>query len=93
MRLTKAIRDKVTHGGETIGQMEALAGLEQDHAFRFKFWRECDAIARERNGSMWADPTEVVEVARERCHAMTFARIERGDLCMIGVREVRVGNR
>lgn len=85
MRLTKAIRDKVTSGGGTIGQMEALAGVGADHAARFKFWQECDAIARERIGGKSADPEAVVEVARERCHAMTFKRIKRGEVCILGV--------
>lgn len=85
MRLTKAIRDKLKQGGGTIGQMEALAGVGADHAARFKFWRECDAIAVERSSGKTADPAVVVEVARERCHAMTLKRIKRGEVCIIGV--------
>ena len=85
MRLTKAIREKVTRGGGTIGQMEALAGVGADHAARFKFWQECDVIARERVGGQSADPATVVEVARERWHALTFKRLRRGEICILGV--------
>lgn len=84
MRLTKAMRDKVTQGGGTIGQMEALAGVGADHSSRFKFWQECDAIARERTGTKSADPSLVLAVARERCHAMTFKRVRHDEVCILG---------
>ena len=69
--------------GGTIGQMEALAGLPSDHASRLAFWLECDRTARSRNRLQVPEPLEVVAVARERCHAMTYARIQRGELCLL----------
>lgn len=78
------ILDKLrTYCGGTVGQMEALAGLECDHASRFAFWVECDQIARQRQGAAWAPGSDVLEVARELCHSMTVKRVRRGDLCLV----------
>ena len=81
-KLTKAERDKLSRPG-SIGQMEALAGLDSDHASRYRFWCDCDAEARRRYRVEWANFDQVVAVARERCHALTAQRLRAGLLSLI----------
>ena len=81
-KLSKAERDQLSRPG-TIGEMEALAGLDSDHASRFRFWCDCDAEARRRDQVEWVNCEQVLMVARERCHAMTAQRLRAGLLCLV----------
>lgn len=78
----KLIRQLLLRPG-SVGEMEALAGIGSDHASRLAFWLDCDRIARARADDLDQYQIDVFAIARERCHAMTFERIKRGELCLI----------
>lgn len=83
MQITNAIKMKVTTHIGNVGMMEALAGLPADHDSRFRFWAECDREAKQRHAVEFATGDQVWDIARERCHTLTFTRIRRNELCMI----------
>jgi hypothetical protein len=74
---------KITRPGQTVGQMEALAGIDSNYESRFNFWVECDREARRRTGASFASGEDCMAIARERCHAATAQRVEAGVLSLI----------
>lgn len=83
MKLPHATYQKIRRPCGTIGQLEALAGLDPSEASRLAFWVRCDRIARKRFAVQYADPVQVIDIGRERCRRMIICRVKSGKLSMI----------
>lgn len=77
------IKSKLDCHPGTIGQLEALAGIEPDEATRRAFWVTCNQDAKNRFNVSFASGEQVFQVGRERCYKMIAARIKGGRLSLI----------
>lgn len=77
------VKAKLTRPGGTIGQLEALAGIEGDEASRRAFWCRQHAVVKRATGLPFPDPSLVFERAKNTCYRLVAARVKAGELSLI----------
>lgn len=77
IRPTEALRRLARWGSNSIGQMEALAGVNiQCEAERRAFWEGFRHL-------YGGEPLAVVDAVMDHCATTIFARVERGELSLL----------
>jgi len=68
----------------TIGELERLAGISRQGADSesFRFWSGIDAELR--GPARMADCHQVLRVGGQRLRGLIMARVNRGELCLLG---------
>lgn len=71
-------------GVRTIGELERLAGVSRDGVFSesFHFWSSLDAELR--GLFPVTDGHQLLTVGGQRLRGQIMARVQQGDLCLIG---------